>query len=183
MSSDAPPALSVLRAAAELVDPFPLLITTADNALLTPELVDLFCREATSTGAQVAVGLAPASVILRDYPNAKRTFLRLGKERYSGCNLFALSEPAGLAVVRFWTRIEPYRKAPLRLIGAFGLVPLARYVFGRLTLAEAMARASAKFGVTVAAVEIAHAEAAMDVDKPEDLALVEEILNRRPGGC
>ncbi len=182
VASDATPASSVIRAVAELDDPFPLLITTADSALLTPELVDLFCREASSTGAQVAAGLAPASVILRDYPNAKRTFLRLGKERYSGCNLFALSAPAGLAVVRFWIRVEPYRKRPLKLIGAFGLVPLARYLLGRLTLAEAMARASAKFGVTVAAVVIPHAEAAMDVDKPEDLVLVEEILRRRHGG-
>ncbi len=182
VSSNATPASSVVHAVAELDDPFPLLITTADSVLLTPELVDLFCREASSSGAQVAAGLAPASVILRDYPNAKRTFLRFGKERYSSCNLFALREPAGLAVVRFWTRVEPHRKRPWKLIGTFGPVPLARYVLGRLTLAEAMDRASAKFGVTVAAIEIPHAEAAMDVDKPEDLALAEQILRRRPGG-
>lgn len=183
VSSDATPALSVVRAATQLEDPFPLLITTADSALLTAELVDLFCREAASTGAQVAAGLAPASVILRDHPSAKRTFLRFGDERYSSCNLFALRGPAGLAVVRFWTGIEPYRKRPWKMIAAFGMVPLVRFALGRLTLAEAMTRASAKFGVSVAAVEIAHAEAAMDVDKPEDLVLVEKILRNRPAGC
>lgn len=179
VSAAATPALSVVGAVAELGDPFPLLITTADNALLTPELVDLFCREASSTGARVVAGVAPASVILRDYPGARRTFLRFADDGYSGCNLFAMAGPEGVAVARFWAGVERFRKRPWKLVGAFGPVALVRFALGRMSLDEAMRRASAKLGVSVAAVKIAVAEAAMDVDKPDDLVLVEEILKRR----
>jgi hypothetical protein len=42
-----------------------------------------------------------------------------------------------------------------------------------------MARISARLGVAVAAVKMPMAEAAIDVDKAEDLALVEQILGER----
>ena len=45
-----------------------------------------------------------------------------------------------------------------------------------------MARASAVIGARVAAVRLPFAEAAIDVDKPADLELVEAILGRRAGG-
>ena len=44
---------------------------------------------------------------------------------------------------------------------------------------EAMARASRLLGCPVAAVSIPIGEAAIDVDRPEDLALAEAILARR----
>ena len=170
---------SVLAAAAALADPFPLLVTTADSALLDGATVDLFCREALAGGAKLAAGLAPAAVILRDYPAAKRTFLKFRDDGYSGCNLFALTEPAALDAVRFWAGIERHRKRPWKLVGAFGPVSLLLFLARRLSLDDAMARASKVLGVPVAAVKIPIAEAAMDVDKPADLILVEEILARR----
>ncbi|MCG8693034.1 MAG: nucleotidyltransferase family protein [Minwuiales bacterium] len=179
VSSDATPSLSVIRAAGEMAEPFPLLITTADSPLLTPEMVDRFCRGAAEGGAQVAAGLAPATVILRDYPTAIRTFLKFRDGWYSGCNLFAMTEPAALEVARFWARTERHRKRPWKLIGAFGLGSLLLFLFRRLTLDDAMRRASRILGVSVAAVTIPVAEAAIDVDKPADLELVREILAAR----
>ncbi len=183
VSSDATPSLSVIRSAGEMDEPYPLLVTTADNPLLTPNLVDRFCRTAANSGAEMAAGLAPASVILRDYPDASRTFLTFRDERYSGCNLFAMSGPAALEVARFWSRVEKNRKRPWKLIGAFGIGSLLLFLFRRLTLEEAMRRASRILGVSVAAVRIPVAEAAIDVDKPADLDLVEKILARRALGA
>ena len=37
---------------------FPVLITTADHALLTPEMVDYFCEHAERNGADFSAGLA-----------------------------------------------------------------------------------------------------------------------------
>ena len=62
---------------------------------------------------------------------------------------------------------------------AFGWRPLLAYLLGRLTLDDAMARASNVIGARVAAVVLPYAEAAIDVDKPADLELVETILARR----
>jgi hypothetical protein len=56
------------------------------------------------------------------------------------------------------------------------LAALAAYLSGRLTLAGALRRASHRVGVEVKAVILNQPDAAVDVDKEEDLALVEQIL-------
>ena len=66
-----------------------MLVTTADHALLTPEMIDYFCEQAERNGADFSAGLARAEVILKAYPQSVRTFFRFGKDRVSGCNLFA----------------------------------------------------------------------------------------------
>jgi GTP:adenosylcobinamide-phosphate guanylyltransferase len=168
--------LSVAAAIEDLDQPPPLLVTTGDHPLLTPELVELFTAEAALSGADLAVGMAPASSVLAAYPNARRTWLRFRDERYTGCNLFAFLTGESRQVLDFWRRIESERKKPLRIVRAFGVVSLAAYLGGRLTLAAALKRASRRLGAEVRAVVLQQPEAAVDVDKEEDLALVEQIL-------
>lgn len=172
------PSLSVLRALDQLPSPLPLLVVTGDHALLTPEIVEHFCAAASTTGADLAAGLTSATVLLGAYPDAQRTFLRFRDERYSGANLYAILRPEGRHAVVFWRRVEQERKRPWRLVRAFGWRPLLAYLLGRLTLDAAMARASQVIGARVAAIRLPFAEAAIDVDKPADLELVETILRR-----
>src|SRR3546814_17985298 len=55
---------------------WPLLVTTADHPLLTPAMIDHFCRASAAGGADVTVGLAPEAVIGTAYPATRRTYLR-----------------------------------------------------------------------------------------------------------
>lgn len=176
LTSAASPSLSVSAGIDELDQPPPLLVTTGDHPLLTPELVELFIAEAALSGADLAVGVAPAASVLGTYPNARRTWLRFRDERYTGCNLFAFLTAESRLVLDFWRRIESERKRPLRIVRAFGVASLAAYLSGRLTLAGALRRASRRIGVEVRAVVLRQPDAAVDVDKEEDLALVEQIL-------
>jgi GTP:adenosylcobinamide-phosphate guanylyltransferase len=175
----ATPSLSVQRALEELPDPLPLLVTTGDHPLLTPAIVAHFCAAARTTGADLVAGLAAAAAIRTAYPDAQRTYLRFCDERYSGANLFAVLKPEGRRAVAFWRRVEQERKRPWRLVRAFGWQPLLAYLFGRLTLDDALARASNVIGARLAAVVLPQPEAAIDVDKPADLELAETILARR----
>ena len=154
-----------------------MLVTTGDHPLLTPEIVAHFCAAAADR-ADLVAGLASAAAIRTAYPDAQRTYLRFRDERYSGANLFAVLKPEGRRAVAFWRRVEQERKRPWRLVRAFGWQPLA-YLLGRLTLDDAMARASNVIGARLAAVVLPQPEAAIDVDKPADLELVETILARR----
>jgi GTP:adenosylcobinamide-phosphate guanylyltransferase len=167
---------SVLRAAEALASPYPLLIVTADNPLLTPEMVEHFCAEALVCSADLAVGLASETVVRKAFPAAQRTFLRFRDDRYSGCNLYALAREAGLAAVRFWAAAERHRKRPWRLVATFGLVSLVLFLFGWLTLDDAFARASRVMKVRAKALKLPFPTAPIDVDKPTDLALVRRIL-------
>ena len=173
------PSLSVLKALDEIPAGLPMLVTTADHPLLTPQIVEHFCAAARATSADVVAGLTAAEVIRAAYPETQRTYLRFRDGPCSGANLFALLTPDSWPAVAFWRKVEQERKRPWRLARAFGLGALIAYLSGRLTLDSALARASAVIGAQVAAVRLPFAEAAIDVDKPADLALVEAILARR----
>lgn len=182
LTSGPSPAASLLEAVAALEDPYPLIVTTADHPLLNAEMVDHFWRACDGTGADVAAAVTPASVIQRAYPETRRTYLRFADGPRSGANLFALLGSEGLKAVRFWQRIERSRKRPWRLMGAFGLGPLVAYLLGRLTVERAAREASRIIGAKAAILDLPFAEAAIDVDKPSDLLLVERILKDREQG-
>ena len=177
------PSQSVLRALKSLPEGPPYLITTADHALLTPALVERFIALARDTGAAVVTGVASATTIQAAYPDAKRTYLKLRGGSYSGCNLYAVLDPAGLRVVDFWGRVEQERKRPGRMAWALGPLMLVRYLLGRLSLDDAARHLSKLTGVSCAAVVLPVAEAAIDVDKAADLTLVESILRERSGAA
>jgi len=174
----ASPSRSVLAALESLPLPLPLLLTTGDHPLLTAAMIDHFCAAAPAD-ADAAVGVVRASMLRPRYPNAIRTYYRFAGEGYSGCNLFLLQSPEALRIVRFWMRLELHRKRPWRLIAEVGPLALLRFALGRLSLDDAMHHLSAKAGATVRAVELPFAEAAIDVDKPADLELAEQILRQR----
>ena len=79
------------------VAPFPILVTTADHALLTLEMIEAFIRG--SDGNDVAVALVERHTVEAAYPETKRTWLRFRGGDYTGANLFALRTPASQAAV------------------------------------------------------------------------------------
>ncbi|MEM7492536.1 MAG: nucleotidyltransferase family protein, partial [Pseudomonadota bacterium] len=109
------PAASVDQALRTRKEPEPILVTTCDHALLSPDIIDTFLDRALTSGADVAVALARRETIEGDYPDATRTYLRFGDGDYSSCNLFCLMSPAAGDVVKFWQRAEQDRKRPWRI--------------------------------------------------------------------
>jgi GTP:adenosylcobinamide-phosphate guanylyltransferase len=158
---------------------FPWLITTGDHPLLTVEMVHFFLAEAARSHADLCVGLATAETIVARFPEARRTYLAFGPDRVSGCNLFALTSPRARRALAFWHDLEKVRKRPWRLVGAFGPMALLRFLTGRLTLSAAFALASRRLGLIAQPIMMPFAEAAVDVDKPEDKELAEKILSER----
>lgn len=175
----ASPSRSVLDALERAEPGERLLVTTADHALLTPEMLEHFTAAADAEPADVVVGVVTASLLRAHYPESRRTFLWLRGEGYSGANLFAFQGPAAGRAAAFWVRAERYRKRPWRLVGAFGPWTLALFALRRLDLDTALARVSRAMGARVRPVILPFAEAAIDVDRAEDLALAEHILASR----
>jgi GTP:adenosylcobinamide-phosphate guanylyltransferase len=177
-SANSAPA-SVIAAISSGRLPYPVLITTADHALLTPDMVRHFCQSTEQSGADATAGLAVAETILAAYPTSVRTFFNLGGILVSGCNLFAVRNDKGLKLLARWQYLEQVRKKPWRLVAAFGLAPLVHFLAGTLTPERAFATISRRLGLIVKPVFMPQPEAAIDVDKPADKDLAEEILARR----
>jgi CTP:molybdopterin cytidylyltransferase MocA len=172
------PAASVAAALGRIDLARPLLVTTGDHPLLTPAILQRFLDSAP-TDCDLAVALAPSDVVAAAYPGAIRTFYRLGRRRFSGCNLFLVRSPNVARVADFWRRMEIHRKRPLRLIWQIGPLALVRVVLGMMNAEQAFAYLSRKAGATIRHVELPVADAAVDVDKPADLELVERIFASR----
>ncbi|MEM6972895.1 MAG: NTP transferase domain-containing protein [Pseudomonadota bacterium] len=170
----ASPATSVLAAFEALGAP--LLITTADHALLSPAMLAAFLEGAEASGADVAAGVARREVVEQAGTTARRTYIRLSDADWSGCNLFALATPAAAKAVAFWRRLEAKRKNPMAMARAIGPVAMAAYAAGRLSTARAEALIGRATGTRAALVEMRDPLAAHDVDKPEDLAFAEARL-------
>ena len=158
---------------------WPVLVTTADHPLLTAEMVRHFVDAAERSGADLCVGLASREVIQASSPDTTRTYLKFSNVQVSGCNLFYLKGPEALAAIRFWQRAQRDRKKPLKLASHFGPGLLAQYALGKLSLTSAFGQASRKLGIVARPVMMPFAEAAIDLDKPSDLPIVERILKAR----
>lgn len=173
------PSLSVKNFLDQSSQDFPLLVTTADHALLTVEMVEYFLGKASQTQADVAVALVPYAVVAEAYPQSKRTVIRFQGGGYCGCNLFFLRTPQAVRLVDFWAQVERERKRPLRLIRRLGWVMLLRYICGFLSLPDALRELSQRMRLSITEIILPFPEAAIDVDTPEDLTLVNQIVEKR----
>lgn len=153
----------------------PMLVTTSDHALLKPEWIGDFIAD-TPPESDVSVLLARRDAVERALPEARRTWLRLADGDWSGCNLFLLATPRAAAAIATWRAVEADRKRPWRIAARLGLGTLWRYVTGRLTLRDAVAGLGRRIGIAARAVAARDGLAAVDVDKPGDLADVRRIL-------
>ncbi len=154
----------------------PLLVTTADHALLQSEWIDEFVFATRDGDADAWAALARSEAVMAAAPGTQRTWLRFSDGAYSGCNLFLLRTAATLGIVQLWQQLEAERKRPLTLLRRLGLLHALRYRFGWLSLAQALERLSRLAGARVASVVLTNGRAAIDVDKPADLDLVRELV-------
>lgn len=160
----------------------PMLVTTADHALLQSEWIHDFLAD-TPPGADVAVLLAPRAVVEAAMPDSQRTYLKLADGGWSGCNLFLLATARATGAVATWSAVEADRKRPWRIAARLGAGTLWRYVVGGLTMAEAIARLGRRIGIEAAAVPARDGRAAVDVDKPGDLAQVRALVAAAQATC
>ena len=158
-----------------------ILVTTADHALLDDEILEAFFRTSEEQESDLSFALVPRESIEARFPEARRTYLRFRDGDFSGANLFLFRTPESRRAALFWRRVESQRKHPWQIARAFGLMNLLLFATRQLELDSALARASKVIDAQVTAIRIGIAEAAVDVDKIEDLELVRRVLAERHG--
>ncbi|MGZ2412007.1 GTP:adenosylcobinamide-phosphate guanylyltransferase [Sphingomonas sp. F9_3S_D5_B_2] len=156
---------------------WPLLVTTADHALLDPATIDEFCSRAG--GNELAIGVVERGSLMKRLPTSRRTWLKFRGGAYTGANLFALAGPQVAPAIELWRSVEQDRKKGWRLISLLGPLVLAGAALRLLTIDAVLAHLGRKLGLSVAAVRLSNPLAGVDVDKPEDHALVEAIIAGR----
>lgn len=168
---------TISRLIADKAARFPVLVTTADHALLTPAMIAEFAAKAR--GADLAIGVVEQRVMCARFPDAKRTWIGFKGGRYSGANLFAFGSERVTGAIEQWRSVEQKRKKGWRVLAALGPALLLGAVLKLRTLDQSAAAVGRKLGLGIRAVELSDPLAAVDIDKAEDLVLAEEILGAR----
>jgi len=156
---------------------FPLLVTTADHALLDREMIEAFIDG--SAGADVAIGVVERRSLTARLPQSKRTWLAFRGGAYSGANLFALGSIKALAALEQWRSVEQDRKKGWRVLLALGPALLLGAALRLRTIEQSVAAMGRRLGMAARVVVLGNPLACVDIDKPVDHALVEAILAGR----
>jgi GTP:adenosylcobinamide-phosphate guanylyltransferase len=166
---------------AELTDSpateWPLLVTTADHALLTAATAADFCGRAA--GSNLAIGVVERRVLKARLGESQRTWIPFRGGAYTGANLFWLGSANVRPAIELWRSAEQDRKKGWRLLATFGPAVLIGAILRLRTLDETLALLGRRLGLTIRAVELSDPLAAVDVDKPADLRLAEALLAER----
>jgi GTP:adenosylcobinamide-phosphate guanylyltransferase len=175
------PSRSANSCLSQISPDIPVLLTTADHALLTPAIVQYFLTESQKRESDATVGVVAYRDIAAAFPGTRRTVIKLRDGGVCGCNLYAFLNHRGRGLVSFWQRAEELRKRPWKLIAqVFGPVTVLFYLLGALTISRGLKTVAARTGIRVFPVFLPYPQAGIDVDKVADLLLVESILAQQP---
>jgi molybdopterin-guanine dinucleotide biosynthesis protein A len=156
--------------------PLPWLVTTADHPLLTREMIAEFLSKAEG---DLSVGMVERAVMLEQFPNAQRTWLKFSDGAWSGANLFAFAGYNVRGALDLWAQAEKDRKKAWKLFLHFGPWLALRALTRMIGLRDAFAKAGNRLGLKATLVALSDPVAAIDVDKPADHALALQIIASR----
>lgn len=171
--------LSIKEGVSAIDDPFPLLISTGDNALHTTEMVDYFCENLLQGDSDASVGMTPAQTILDAYPDGKRAFHELKDGGWSSCNLYGLKDAKALTAAKAFETGGQFGKQPARLKKAFGLRFFAKYKFKLASLDGLASHLSNRWNIRLRPIKMPFADAPIDIDNVGDFHRTEMILQKR----
>lgn len=179
--------LIIVRAADNLADSvlavagvasFPLLVTTADNCLLTPATIAEIEAEAVRLGADAGVALARREDVLAVHPEGQRRFYEFSDVAVSNCNAYWLGHPNALRAAEAFRGGGQFVKKPFRVMQAFGLINLLRFRFGLGPIHHIFQRISRHLDVEIAPLLVSNGATAIDVDNEKSLRVTEALMKR-----
>lgn len=170
---------SFLKSLERLPDPEWVLFVCGDHPLLTTEMIDYFIEEATDRGLGLSAAVVNRSLVQKHYPGSKRTYFPVKGGAYSGGNMYLLNAKVFKANAEFLGGLDENRKKPWKSIKFLDIPTILQFLFRQLDIHQITAKAEKLVGCKSGVVVMPWAEACMDVDKPSDKIIAEEILSKR----
>jgi GTP:adenosylcobinamide-phosphate guanylyltransferase len=152
------------------------LVVSADAPLVTGEMLDWMRERVFEGGADITITAVERSVMEARFPGSRRTYVRLRDAELCGGDVAAFRLAVADCGVEVAERLVRARKHPWQIAAVVGAGTLAALMAGRLTLAQALKALDARLDLKLNVVVSPYAEMAMDVDKPQQLALVRAAL-------
>jgi molybdopterin-guanine dinucleotide biosynthesis protein A len=152
-----------------------ILLASTDIPAITTEVVDWRISAANKTEIDVDYVVVERQTMEARFPESKRSFVRLRDVEVCGGDLNIIRVDLA-EKTEIWERLVAARKNAFRQAALLGYDLLIRLLTRQITLQAAEQKVSQRLGLRGRAVISPYAELAMDVDKPEQLAILRKDL-------
>jgi GTP:adenosylcobinamide-phosphate guanylyltransferase len=158
---------------------FPIMITTADNCLVTAEGYAEFIDKALAEEAGAAAALARKEDVIAADPIGQKKFYEFTDGGYSNCNTYWIGTSEALSAAEIMRNGGQFVKYPSRIAKAFGLMNLIRFYFGWGDKEKLFEGISRRFGYKLVPIVMSKGEFAVDVDNQRTFEVTEKLLAKR----
>ncbi|NVD45540.1 NTP transferase domain-containing protein [Qipengyuania atrilutea] len=160
---------------------FPILLTTADNVLVTSAGYEEFIEKALAEEAGAAAALARKEDVQKADPEGQKRFYEFRDGSYSNCNMYWIGSQGALSAAEVFRGGGQFVKFPKRIAKAFGVTNLIRFYFGWGTKEDIFAQISKRFGYKMVPIVMSDGQFAVDVDNQRTYDVAGRLLARRDG--
>ncbi|MBE7436822.1 MAG: NTP transferase domain-containing protein [Spirochaetales bacterium] len=167
------------RAAADQPSAGQFLITSSDIPALRAEMVEWLIGQARGYDDDIFYNVISKEIMERRYPGSGRTYVRLKGQEVCGGDLIVVSARMIKEKEDLWRGLFAARKNPFRLAALIGIRTLILFLFRQLTLDAAVAAVSSRLGIRGRVLLCPFAEMGMDIDKPDQLKILDRDLSPR----
>lgn len=157
----------------------PVLVITSDIPLVTSAMVETFVQGAQAAGADFVYPIVPKAAVDEVFGESRRTYVSLREGTFTGGNMILIRPQQVKRLATEAASLIALRKKPFALARRLGIGFLLRFLLLRPPLSVIERHFSRLFGLTAKALVVRDAEVGVDIDKPQDLLLCEDLLARR----
>jgi GTP:adenosylcobinamide-phosphate guanylyltransferase len=152
-----------------------ILLSSTDIPTVTHKIIDWRIEAAQAEEADLDYVVVERATMEARFPDSKRSYIRLQDIEVCGGDLNVINVKLA-DKTDLWDRLIAARKSVRRQAALLGYDLLLRLLTRRITLQQGEEKVSQRLGIRGHVVVSPYAELAMDVDKPEQLAIVRRDL-------
>lgn len=156
-----------------------LLLVSSDIPGISSAMVDWEVEATLGWDVDLCYNVVTREVMEARYPGSRRTFTKLKGMDVCGGDLNVLRTSVALMNTEVWEKLIASRKNPVKQAAIMGFDTLLLMLFRAITLDEAVKKVTTRLHMTGKAIVCPYAEIAMDVDKPNQLELMQADLTKR----
>jgi GTP:adenosylcobinamide-phosphate guanylyltransferase len=156
-----------------------VLLVSSDIPALKAEMVDWLVDTCMETKDDLYYGICPRDVMEKRFPNSKRTYTKLKDIELCGADINVIHVSMATEHLDLWESLIGSRKNAFRQASMVGWDTAFQLATRSITLDDLVEKACRRIGVKGRAIIWNQAEPCMDVDKPHQLELLREDLEKQ----
>lgn len=159
-----------------------VMLVSSDTPKIRGRMADWFFDAAMETRDDLYYGVCCREMMESKFPASNRTYIKLRDMEVCGSDIGIINIKGVREHMPIWDRLIGRRKTPFRQAALIGVGTLIAVLFKRYSLEGLAKKVSRKIGIKARAIVWNCPEPCMDIDKPHQMDLLKDIMERESSG-